>query len=52
MTVSIPVMVRINEEGGSAQVCAVLSALEATERNFTVALVTSDNTGNAYLHNM
>ena len=45
MTVSIPDMVSVGEEDGMVQVCATLSAVEDTERNFTITLATSDGTG-------
>ena len=43
--VSIPVMVRVNEEDEMVQVCAVLTSVENTERNFTITLATKDATG-------
>ena len=45
--VSIPEAVSVGEEDEmmAVQVCATLSAAEATERDFTIALATSDGTG-------
>ena len=45
MTVSIPAVVSVGEEDGMVQVCATLSAVEDTERDFTITLATSDGTG-------
>ena len=50
MTVSIPVSVGVGEGDGLVQVCAMLSAMEVTERNFTVTLITSDGTGKYAIH--
>ena len=43
--VSIPSSKKISEGDGIVQVCATLTALENTERNFTVTLTTSNDTG-------
>ena len=43
--VSVPVLVNVNEGVGMVEVCAVLSATEDTERNFSISLATTDNTG-------
>ncbi len=43
--VSVPAMLSVNEGDGMVQVCATLSAIEATERNFTITLDTRDGTG-------
>ena len=45
MSVSVPAMVSAGEEDGMVQVCATLSAVEDTEKNFTIFLSTSDGTG-------
>ena len=45
MTVSIPDTESVGEEDGMVQVCATLSAVEDTERTFTITLATSDGTG-------
>ncbi len=45
MIVSVPAMLRVGEGDGMVRVCATLSAVEDTERNFTVALATTDGTG-------
>ena len=45
ITVSIPAMVSVDEEDGMVQVCATLSALDDTERDFTIMLATADGTG-------
>ena len=45
MTVSIPAVVSVGEEDGMVQVCATMSAVEDTERDFTITLATSDGTG-------
>ena len=42
-------MVSVGEGDGIVQVCATLSAVEATERDFTITLATSDGTGNMRL---
>ena len=46
VTVSVPAMVSVGEGDGTVTVCARLSAVEATERNFTISLNSSDGTGN------
>ncbi len=43
--VSIPTMLSVGEGDGIVQVCATLSTVEDTERNFTITLATSDSTG-------
>ncbi len=45
VTVSVQAMLSVGEGDGMVQVCAALSAVEDTERNLTIALVTSDSTG-------
>ena len=47
VTVSVPAMVSVGEGDGMVQVCATLSAVEETERDFNVTLSTSnvDGTG-------
>ena len=42
---SIPSMVSVGEEDGMVQVCATLSAVEDTERDFAITLATNDGTG-------
>ncbi len=45
VTVFVPSMLIVNEEDGMVQVCATLSAVQITERNFTITLATSNGTG-------
>ncbi len=45
MTVSVPAMLIINEGDGLVRVCATLSAVEDTEREFTITLATTNRTG-------
>ncbi len=45
MTVSVPAMLSVGEGDGMVQVCGTLSAIEDTERNFTITLATSNGTG-------
>ena len=45
VSVSVPAMVSVGEGDGMVQVCATLSAVEDTERDFTITLATSDGTG-------
>ena len=45
VTVSLPAMLRVNEGDGMVRVCVALSAMEDTERNFTIAIATNDGTG-------
>jgi len=45
VTVSVPTTAIISEEDGMVEVCATLSAMEATERDFTVTLATNNDTG-------
>ena len=45
MAVAVPAMVSVGEGDGMVQVCATLSAVEDTERDFTITLTTSDGTG-------
>ena len=45
VTVSVPAMLSVGEGDGMVQVCATLSAVEETERNFTITLTNSDDTG-------
>ena len=49
--VSIPDVVSVGEEDGMVQVCATLSAVNDTERNFAITLATSDDTG-SYISTM
>ena len=41
----VPAMVSVDEGDGMVQVCAELSAVEATQREFSVTLATSDGSG-------
>jgi len=43
--VSVPNMVAVGEESGMVEVCIILFAEGATEREFVVTLTTSDYTG-------
>ena len=45
MRVSVPATVSVDEADGVVTVCAILSVVEATERNFTITLSTDDGTG-------
>ena len=47
VTVMVPAMVSVDEGGirGVVQVCAELSAMEATQREFSVTLASSDGSG-------
>ena len=47
ITVFIPAVVSVGEEDGMVQVCATLSALNDTERDFTITLAATggDDTG-------
>ena len=45
MTVHIPSSVMVGEGDGLVQICATLSAIDPTERNFTTTLMTTDGTG-------
>ncbi len=45
VTVSVPAMLSVGEGDELVQVCATLSVMEDTERDFTVTLATSDGTG-------
>ena len=45
MTVSVPATISSDEGDGMVQVCATLSAMEDTQRDFTITLGTSDDTG-------
>ena len=48
VSVSVPAMVSVGEGDGMVQVCATLSTVEDTERDFTITLATSDGTGTEY----
>ncbi len=43
--VSMLPMMSVGEGGGMAQVCALLSVMNNTERNISLTLATSDGTG-------
>ena len=45
MTVTVPAMVRVYEDNSIVQVCAELNPMEATQREFSVTLATSDDSG-------
>ena len=47
MSVSVPAMLSVEEEAGMVEVCVSLSVMEMeeTEREFTVTLDTTDDTG-------
>ena len=45
VTVSVPAMVSVGEGDGTVTVCATLTVVEATERDFTITLATSNGTG-------
>ena len=45
VSVSVPTMLSVGEEEGVVEVCASLSAMSDTERDFTVTLTTGSNTG-------
>ena len=45
VTVSLPPPISVNEGDGEVLVCTTLSVLQDTERDFDVALVTNNNTG-------
>jgi hypothetical protein len=49
VTVSVPAMMSVGEGDGMVQVCATLSAVNDTERDFTIALATGDGSGMAKL---
>ena len=46
--VFVPTMLSIGEEDEMVQVCAILSALEDTEKDFIVTLATNDDTGTCF----
>ena len=48
VTVSVPAIVSVGEEDGMVQVCAYLSAMEETQRDFTIILATSNSAGKPY----
>ena len=45
MGVSLSATKTVGEDEGMIDVCATLSAMEDTERNVTIVLVTEDGTG-------
>ena len=45
VTVMVPAMVSVDEGDGMVQVCAELNAVEVTQREFSVTLATSDDSG-------
>jgi hypothetical protein len=46
VTVSVPATMSVGEGDGMVQVCATLSAVNDTEREFSITLATGDGTGN------
>ena len=49
VTVSIPATESVGEEDGMVEVCATLSAMEKTERDFTITLATSNDSGKCHV---
>ena len=45
VSVSLPATIIVGEGEGMVEVCATLSAMEDTERNFMITLTTDDDTG-------
>ena len=45
VTVSIPTSVEVGEGDGMVQVCATLSAVVNIQRNISIMLITTDETG-------
>ena len=45
VTVSLPTMVSVSEDDEAVSVCASLTAVENTQRDFTVTVTTSDGSG-------
>ena len=45
MTVSIPTSVAVREGDGIVEVCAILSGMEDIQRNISIMLITTDETG-------
>jgi hypothetical protein len=45
VTVSVPAMMSVSEGDGMVQVCATLSAMNDTEREFSITLATGDGSG-------
>lgn len=45
VTVSVPSKLNVSEGDGSVQICVTLVALESTERDFSITVATSDDTG-------
>ena len=43
--VSVPAMSSVSEGDGAVQVCATLSVMEDTERDFVISVSTNDGTG-------
>ena len=50
VSVSVPTRISVGEGDGSVQVCATMSAVEETERDFNITFSTGDSTG-TYIHN-
>ena len=46
VTVSVPSILQVSEQGVMVEVCATLLSMEDTERNFTINLATTNHTGN------
>ena len=45
VNVSVAAVISVGEEAGMVQVCAVLSAMNDTRRDFVISLTTRDGTG-------
>jgi tellurite resistance protein len=45
VTVSLDGDMSVSEDAATVQVCATLSAIEPTERDFNITVATSDGTG-------
>jgi hypothetical protein len=52
VTVSVPAMMSVGEGDGMVQVCATLSAVNDTEREFSITFATGDGTGKVYSHGL
>lgn len=50
VTVTVPSKLNVSEGDGSVQVCMTLVALESTERDFSITIATSDDTGISQRH--
>ena len=52
ITVSVPSMVRVNEGDGTVQICAMLSSIEDTQRNFSINMATREISGIYNIHKL